>query len=179
MKTATPIIKSPILIPECTSNSMLDFIKNESLKTRGWHFDYPIGSTLLEEKFPKIDISQNPQLGYLKGICFSLLINIFEKGGKDFFKPIMYGCGISIKDNTRKDNIHTDGEEIKDPILKIIGILNPDWKPEDGGHFIWDKKIYKIPPRSFLIFDPKVPHSASPILTNKKRVAIDYTVLIK
>ena len=85
----------------------------------------------------------------------------------------------SRKDKHRKDNIHTDHEDDipKDwKVLKVLGVLNSDWKEEWGGGFTWNGNGYYAPPGSFYVFDPLIPHAASDIFCDEKRIAIDFTL---
>ena len=61
-------------------------------------------------------------------------------------------------------------------VLKVLGVLNSDWKEEWGGGFTWNGKTHYAKPGSFYVFDPRVPHRADNILCDEKRIAIDYTV---
>ena len=40
-------------------------------------------------------------------------------------------------------------------VLKILGMLNSDWKQEWGGGFTWNDKTYYAKPGSFYVFDPR------------------------
>ena len=60
------------------------------------------------------------------------------RGGQfasDFFLPEVSYCAISVKDKHRQDNLHTDHENDFD-YVKILGLLNSNWQPKDGGEFI-------------------------------------------
>ena len=129
----------------------------------------------MSEIFIDNDDTKHPLLA---GIAMGLLIQIYDKGGKDLFIPEIYFCGISIKDKHRKDNIHTDHDDDipKDwKVLKVLGVLNSDWKEEWGGGFTWNGNNYYLKPGSFYVFDPLVPHAASDIYCDEKRIAIDFT----
>ena len=104
-----------------------------------------------------------------------LLIQIYDKGGKDFFLPEVSYCSISIKDKHRKDNLPVDHEHDED-YIKILGLLNSDWGPDDGGLFLHGDEAIPMVPQDFVIFDPRVQHCASEITTNKKILGIDFTV---
>jgi hypothetical protein len=181
MENYTPILKEPVKIKTDLSLSYLNVIKQQAEEAREWHLLY--GGDSLEDKHLKLEIVSlhfnNP---YLSGLVTPLFIEIFEKGGHNYYSSIFTYCGLSIKDKHRKDNIHTDhiNDNLKDmPILKILGIINPDWNPQWGGGFIWNDKTYPINVNEFLIFDPRVPHAASNIFCDKKRLAIDFTVPVK
>ena len=60
--------------------------------------------------------------------------------------------------------------------IKILGLLSTDWDKEDGGGFISDKKLYPLVPTEFLIFNPRVEHTSAKVKSDKKRMAIDFTV---
>ena len=127
-------------------------------------------------KHLKLNIIENgPKHPFLAGLAMGLLIQIYEAGGQDLFIPEICLCGISIKDKHRIDNIHTD-EEPQDGYVKIIGIINSDWKEEWGGGFFHNGTSNYIKPTSFCIFDPSEPHSAEEIFTDKKRFLIDFAV---
>ena len=60
-------------------------------------------------------------------------------------------------------------------IIKALGILNIDWKPEWGGGFVHDDITYNLRPTDFILFDPRIPHRASDITCERKRIALDFT----
>lgn len=134
-----------------------------------------------EEDYAKINLSKlnliensNYKNPLLAGIAIGLLTQIYEAGGKDYFIPEVHFCGISLKDKTTPINIHTDNwDENK---IKILGLLSTDWDKEDGGGFISDKKLYPLVPTEFLIFNPRVEHTSAKVKSDKKRMAIDFTV---
>ena len=81
---------------------------------------------------------------------------------------------ISLKDKTTPINIHTDNwDENK---IKILGLLSTDWDKEDGGGFIYDRKLYPLVPTEFLIFNSRVEHTGAKIKSDKRRFGIDFTV---
>ena len=47
---------------------------------------------------------------------------------------------------------------------------------KDGGLFLHGDEAIPMKPKTFVVFDPRIPHSASEIFTDKKRVGIDFTV---
>ena len=113
----------------------------------------------------------------MESYCYSkiyLLIQIYEKSSSKFYPEVSY-CGISIKDKYRLDNRHTDHEKDFD-YIKIFGVLNTNWNKKDGGFFIHGDDEIIMKPTNFVVFDPRVPHSASEIFTNEKRLGIDFTV---
>jgi ectoine hydroxylase-related dioxygenase (phytanoyl-CoA dioxygenase family) len=89
-------------------------------------------------------------------------------------------CGISIKDRHREDNTHTDhvNDALKDTkLIKLLGVLNADWDcTKDGGGFTHGEETFPLEPGDFLLFDPRIPHRADNILSDKKRIAIDFTL---
>ena len=104
-----------------------------------------------------------------------LLLQIYEAGGQGLFIPEIVWCGISIKDKHIIDTIHADYEK-KENFVKILGLINSDWKEEWGGGFFHNGTSNYIKPTSFCIFDPSEEHAAEEIFTDKKRLAIDFTV---
>ena len=136
---------------------------------------------IAEEDYDKINLTKlniiehghykNPLLA---GIAIGLMSQIYDAGGKDYFTPEMHFCGLSVKDKSTKVNLHTDNwDENK---LKVLGILNSDWKKTYGGGFEHGGVLHSPEPGDFIIFDPRVPHRAQDILTDKKRIAIDWTL---
>ena len=137
-----------------------------------------------EDKHAKIDIIQGDTIHdeFLAGVSMSLLMLIHEKAKQENVDvPLnLLFCGVSMKDKHREDNIHTDHEkdELKDtPITKVLGILNSDWNREiDGGGFEHGDKIHKLEAGDFIIFNPRIKHRAEDIISDKKRIAIDWTI---
>ena len=80
-----------------------------------------------------------------------------------------------MKDRYRKDNRHIDHENDTD-YIKILGLLNSNWNSKDGGLFEHGDESIPMVPTHFVVFDPRIPHCASKITTNKKRLGIDFTV---
>tara|TARA_B100001778_G_C18581508_1_gene627661 strand:+ start:78 stop:593 length:516 start_codon:yes stop_codon:yes gene_type:complete len=164
------------ILDNCCSPFYLDMIKHIASNDDNWNLKYPMGKPL-DEKHLKLDVIDNDDTKHplLAGIAMGLLIQIYEAGGKDFFLPEIYFCGLSIKDKNRKDNIHTDHNK-KDNVIKILGVVNSDWQESWGGGFTHDGVSNYIKPTSFALFDSTIPHAASDILTDNKRMAIDFTV---
>jgi len=104
-----------------------------------------------------------------------LLIQIHANTDGDLFIPEIFWCGISMKDKHIPNNIHVDNEKDEN-FVKILGIINSDWKEEWGGGFFHDGTSNYIKPTSFCIFDPSKEHSGEEIFTDKKRFVIDFTV---
>ena len=137
-----------------------------------------------EDKHAKIDIIQGDTMHdeFLAGVSMSLLMMIHEKAKQQNINvPLdLLFCGVSMKDKHREDNIHTDHEkdELQDtPIIKVLGILNSNWNHiSDGGGFEHGNNIYKLEAGDFIVFDPRVKHRAEDIMSDKKRIAIDWTL---
>ena len=161
------------VIMDCCSKTYLDMMKHAALQSTSWNLKYPIG---LDDKHLKLDIIENEPLEpILAGMAMGLLIQIYDKGGKDFFLPEVSYCSISMKDKHRKDNRHVDHEHDKD-YIKILGLLNSDWGPQFGGLFEHGDEAIPMVPTSFVVFDPRIMHRASEITTHQKRLGLDFTV---
>ena len=161
------------VITDCCSKTYLDMMKHAAMSSSRWNLKYPIN---LEPKHLKLDIIENEPLEeMLAGLAFGLLIQIYDKGGKEFFLPEVSYCSISMKARHRTDNRHVDHEHDKD-YIKILGLLNSDWGSQDGGLFLHGDVAIAMEPTSFVVFDPRVKHCASKILTDKKRLGLDFTV---
>ena len=174
------------ILDNCCSPAYLDFLKFVATTSDNWNLQYPLGEEIsFEDKFLKLDIInhgiRNP---YLAGLAMGLLIQIHEAGGQDLFIPEIYWCGIAMKDKHRPDNIHIDHEasgpnslaNSSDNFIKVMGIINSDWEEEWGGGFFHNGTSNYAKPTSFYIFDQLKPHAAEEIFTDKKRLAIDFTV---
>ena len=160
-------------IIDCCSKTYLDMMKYTAMSSSSWNLKYPIN---LEPKHLKLDIIENEPLEpILAGMAMGLLIQIYDKGGEDFFLPEVSYCSISMKDRYRTDNRHVDHEHDTD-YIKILGVLNSDWGPDDGGLFLHGDEVIPMVPTHFVIFDPRVQHCASEITTDKKRLGLDFTV---
>ena len=161
------------VITDCCSKTYLDMLHHTAMSSSSWNLKYPIN---LDDKHLKLDIIlDEPLEPILAGMAMGLLIQIYDKGGKEFFLPEVSYCSISMKDRHRTDNRHVDHEN--DPgYIKILGLLNSDWGPDDGGLFLHGDEAIPMVPKDFVIFDPRVQHCASEITTNKKRLGIDFTV---
>ena len=163
------------IIDNCCSPMYLDCLKEIATNSDNWNFQYPIGREI-EDKFPKLDVAGNrTDHPFLAGLAMGLLMQIYEAGGRGLFIPEICLCGISIKDKHTQNNVHVD-EKKDNNLVKILGIINSDWKDEWGGGFFYDGISNYIKPTSFCIFDPSEEHSAEEILSDKKRFAIDFTV---
>jgi len=162
------------VIENCCSISYLDMIKFAAMNSANWNLKYPIGMPF-EDKHLKLDIIENkPVDEVLAGMAMGLLIQIYDKRS-DLFCPEVSYCGISMKDRYRLDNKHIDHEHDEN-YIKILGLLNNNWNPKDGGAFVHGDEEIDMVPTNFVVFDPRVPHNASKITTNEKRLGIDFTV---
>jgi len=162
------------VINNCCSKQYLDMIFYAAENSEEWHFKYPLG-TKFEDKHLKMDVIENaPSNELIAGMAMGLLIQIYDKRSDLFYPEVSY-CGISIKDKHRLDNSHIDHENHKD-YIKILGLLNSDWGPQDGGLFLHGDEAIPLVPTTFVVFDPRIQHCASEITTNKKRLGIDFTV---
>ena len=162
-----------VLTDPCCSKTYLDMMKHTAMNSSSWNMLKPIG---LDDKHLQLPIIENEPLEpILAGMAMGLLIQIYDKGGKEFFLPEVSYCSISMKDRYRTDNRHVDHEN--DPgYIKILGLLNSDWGPDDGGSFLHGEEAIPPIPTHFIIFDPRISHCASEITTDKKRLGIDFTV---
>ena len=162
------------VIENCCSISYLDMIKFAAMNSANWNLKYPIGMPF-EDKHLKLDIIENePVDEVLAGMSMGLLIQIYDKRSDLFYPEVSY-CGISMKDRYRLDNKHIDHEHDEN-YIKILGLLNNNWNPKDGGAFVHGDEEIDMVPTNFVVFDPRVPHNASKIITNEKRLGIDFTV---
>ena len=161
------------VITGCCSKTYLDMMKHAAMSSNSWNMKYPIN---LEPKHLKLDIIENEPLEpILAGMAMGLLIQIYDKGGKEFFLPEVSYCSVSMKDRYREDNPHVDHENDED-YIKILGLLNSDWGSQDGGLFTHGDEVIPMVPTHFVIFDPRITHCASEITTDKKRLGLDFTV---
>ena len=162
------------IIENCCSISYLDMLKFAAMNSANWNLKYPIGMPF-EDKHLKLDIIENePVDEMLTGMAMGLLIQIYDKRSDLFYPEVSY-CGISMKDRYRLDNKHIDHEHDEN-YIKILGLLNNNWNPKDGGAFHHGDEEIDMVPTNFIVFDPRVPHNASKITTNEKRLGIDFTV---
>ena len=162
------------VIENCCSTSYLDMLKFAAMNSANWNLKYPIGMPF-EDKHLKLDIIENePVDKLLTGMAMGLLIQIYDKRSDLFYPEVSY-CGISMKDRHRLDNKHIDHEH-NENYIKILGLLNNNWNLKDGGAFVHGDEEIDMVPTNFVVFDPRVPHNASKITTNEKRLGIDFTV---
>ena len=149
-------------------------LKFAAMNSANWNLKYPIGMPF-EDKHLKLDIIENePVDEVLAGMAMGLLIQIYDKRSDLFYPEVSY-CGISLKDRHRLDNKHIDHEHDEN-YIKILGLLNNNWNTKDGGAFQHGDEEIDMVPTNFVVFDPRVPHNASKITTNEKRLGIDFTV---
>ena len=159
----------------------LEYLKHHFQECAHWSWKYPLNSHF-SKRHPKLTIidgtPQPPEVERLAGLSMALWTMMYEQGLNTLVYPKILWAGASIKDKHRKDNIHTDHDDDipKDwKVLKVLGVLNSDWKEEWGGGFTWNGNNYYLKPGSFYVFDPLVPHAASDIYCDEKRIAIDFT----
>lgn len=177
LKTYTPVLDSVVTIKTNVHPFILDFLKHKVENAEGWNFRH--GSLDFKNRHAKLYISENSPLENIKTLGFAeaLLMTVYTSGGSKYFKPHMLDCGFSIKDEHRIDNIHVDPDMLPNKkCLKVLGILNTNWKQEWGGQFEWNGKKYPMIPGQFLVFDANIPHRACEIYTDEKRIAVDYQV---
>ena len=162
------------VLENCCSASYLDMMKHAATNSSNWNMKYPIGMEF-EDKHLKLDIIDNEPINeLLAGMAMGLLIQIYSKQPNLFLPEVSY-CSISMKDRYRKDNRHIDHENDTD-YIKILGLLNSNWNSKDGGLFEHGDESIPMVPTHFVVFDPRIPHCASKITTNEKRLGIDFTV---
>ena len=169
------------VIENCCSPQYLQMMKGVAETSETWNLKHPLGFPF-EDKHLKLDVIENdPVHNLLAGMAMGLLIQIYNsktEGGRfasDFFLPEVLHCAISVKDKHRQDKPHTDHENNLE-YVKILGLLNSNWQPKDGGEFIHGEESIVMKPTSFVVFDPRIEHCASPIKTHEKRFEIDFTV---
>ena len=163
------------VLTDCCSKNYLDMMKHAAMSSSSWNMLKPIGLADKHLQLPIIENEVLPNTESLSGMALGLLIQIFDSGGKDFFLPEVSYCAISMKDRHRTDNRHIDHEHDTD-YIKILGLLNSDWGPDDGGLFLHGDEAIPMVATHFVIFDPRVQHCASEITTDKKRLGLDFTV---
>ena len=162
------------VLENCCSASYLDMMKHAATNSSNWNMKYPIGMEF-EDKHLKLNIIENEPIDeLLAGMAMGLLIQIYSKQPNLFLPEVSY-CSISMKDRYRKDNRHIDHENDTD-YIKILGLLNSNWNSKDGGLFLHGDESIPMVPTHFVVFDPRIPHCASEITTNEKRLGIDFTV---
>ena len=150
----------------------LDMMKYTAMNIEAWHMKYPQNHP---DKHLKMDIIDGEvRQPLLAGMAMGLLILLYDKRS-DLFSPEITYAGISIKDKNRLDNPHTD--HVKDlGHIKIFGLLNSDWGSMDGELFLHGDEAIPMVPGTFVVFDPRITHSASEIHGNKSRIGLDFTV---
>ena len=150
----------------------LDMMKYTAMNSEAWHMKYPQNHP---DKHLKMDIIDgDARQPLLAGMAMGLLILLYNKRS-DLFSPEITYAGISIKDKNRLDNPHTDHVNDLDHI-KIFGLLNSDWSSSDGGLFLHGEQALPMVPGTFVVFNPRVTHSASEITCDKLRRGLDFTV---
>ena len=95
------------VIENCCSSYYLDSMFYHVTQSDRWNMKYPQGKSF-DEKHLKIDVIDNEiKEPLLAGLAMGLLMNIYGKR-QDLFLPELSFCGISMKDEHRLDNTHTD-----------------------------------------------------------------------
>jgi|TARA_B100001964_G_scaffold41010_1_gene45188 hypothetical protein len=150
----------------------LDLMHQTAMNQNAWHFRYPHGRP---DKHPKLEvIDGEPLQPVLAGMAMGLLTLIYDKNPNLFLPAVSY-CGIGMKNRHRPDNKHIDHEKDLD-YIKVGGVLNSDWGPQDGGSFEYGDEVIPCKPGTFLVFDPRVEHKATEITSDKVRIFIDFAV---
>ena len=113
------------VIENCCDLQYLEMMKGVAETSETWNLKHPLGFPF-EDKHLKLDIIENdPVHDLLAGMAMGLLIQIYNsktEGGQfasDFFLPEVSYCAISVKDEHRQDNTHTDHEKDLDYIKKM------------------------------------------------------------
>ena len=174
------------------SPTLIKSIYYAVLQENKWSFSYPPAFDF-HDRFAKMDIiSIDKTAPILSGLAVGLLSVLYDSDETKYFDPsfIAY-CGVSLKDKgLGEDNLHVDhSPEMEavnphnkdlpyDPtkLIKLVGVLNPDWTKEDGGTFQCGGKEVEMKPGRFVLFNPRELHRAGNILGDKKRIAIDLAV---
>ncbi len=171
------------------SPTLLKTIYFAAINSGSWNYKYP-ESRPFHDRFAKMDvISLTAAEPILSGLAAALLSVIYDSKETKYFDPSFIGyCGISIKDKgLGEDNIHTDHDPTKEEfnpslpfddfkLIKLVGVLNDDWTTEDGGTFQCGGEEVEMKPGRFVLFNPRKPHRAGRVLSNKKRLALDLAV---
>ena len=168
------------IVKDAVPLHLLQDLKQWSLDAECWNMQYPINHSP-DKRFIKInlinDVPPTADKAIGAGYAMSILSMIQQKC--NLFKLPVFFCGIGVRDKYTENNMHTDHrhdlpEDMN--VLKVLGLLEPDWKEDWGGGFHWDGKDYYAPPGSFMLFNPRIPHKAGDIYCEKKRWAIDYSL---
>ena len=160
-----------VILHSCVDASLLQRTYEASWKSSEWTFEFPRNSSY-DKRHPKITLIEHGQVISKDENIISLIKEIHSQiydSYECFDREILF-AGISMKDITFKENVHTD----HNGGCKLLGLLNPIWKKEWGGGFIHDEKVYDMQPGNFVLFDSTVEHAADKILCEEKRVAIDF-----
>jgi|TARA_E500000318_G_scaffold110807_2_gene127285 hypothetical protein len=168
------------IVKDAVPLHLLDLLKDWSIQCEEWSLKYPVNHSI-DERFPKINLINNDGNTIAKatgaGIAYAILSMIHQKC--KLITMNVYCAGIGVRDKHTYNNMHTDHKHDMPPeanVIKVLGLLESDWKEDWGGGFHWDGKDYYAPPGSFMIFNPGIPHKAGDIYCEKKRWAIDYSV---
>ena len=168
------------IVKDAVPLHLLDLLKNWSIQCEEWSLQYPLNHPI-DERFPKINLINNANNTISKatgaGIALAMLSMVHQKC--KLITMNVYCAGIGVRDKHTYNNMHTDHKHDMPPeanVIKVLGLLESDWKEDWGGGFHWDGKDYYAPPGSFMLFNPRIPHKAGDIYCEKKRWAIDYSL---
>ena len=83
------------VIENACSINIASLLYDKAINSTEWHFKFP-QETTLENKHPKLDIIDTEiKNDFLAGVACSMLLNVFDAGGKDYFLPeIFYNNSI-------------------------------------------------------------------------------------
>ena len=179
------------VIDNAVPTALLDFIRTIAENKETWHFKRPIAENVtFKDKRPRLDIIVGGEAieNFLAGLAIGALMSAHDRGGHVHFHPEILHCGISMKDSAREDNTHHEhidehehehdhhhGHYLSNN-LRVLFLLNTDWKEEWKGGVKYDTEVFNFKPGSAIIFDPRVPHSADQIIGDEKRLTLDFTV---
>ena len=177
------------VIDNAAPTAILDFIRTIAENKETWHFKRPINVTF-KDKRPRLDIFVDGEAidNFIAGLAIGALMSTHDRGGHVYFHPEILHCGISMKDSvtgdiTHQEHIdehehdhHHEHDHNISNRLRVLFLLNTDWKEEWKGGVKYDTEVYNFKPGSAIIFDPRVPHSADQIIGDEKRLTLDFTV---
>ena len=178
------------VIDNAVPTAILDFIRSIAEKRETWHYKCPTAAWVqFKDKHPKLDLIVNGNIvdNFLAGLAIGALMSAHDRGGYVHFHPDILHCGISMKDSAREDithhehidehehDHHHDHHHLSNNV-RVLFLLNTDWKEEWKGGVKYDTEVYNFKPGSAIIFDPRVPHSADQIIGDEKRLTLDFTV---
>ena len=173
----TPTKFKPVILKNVCSKTYLDMFMHMLPKSDTWQNKEEHNVNYKKINLQKLNIVTHGKYDneLLGGIATGLLAQIYDAGGKEYLTPEMHFCAISVKTKNYPPNFHVD--DWGEGRLKVLGILNSDWNREiDGGGFEHGDKIHKLEAGDFIIFNPRIKHRAEDIISDKKRIAIDWTI---